>query len=62
MPQRGNPVSDNQRRPVPHDLLEASLNFMLRLHINRARSIVQHENPRVRQQRSGNRDPLLLTA
>src|SRR5438093_951961 len=56
------PVGDCDRRPAFGEPVERLLHEPLRLGVERARRLVEHEDWRIAQDRARDRDPLLLTA
>ncbi|MNW68073.1 hypothetical protein D3C74_467660 [compost metagenome] len=55
-------MGNNQRSPPAHNLLEPGLDLMLCLHIDGTGCIIENQNPRILQERSGNGNTLLLAA
>lgn len=53
-------MRNDEARPPRQHLLNRVLNQLFRLRINRGRGLVQHENRRVRQNRAGKGNQLLL--
>ncbi|MNY68126.1 hypothetical protein D3C86_2058370 [compost metagenome] len=62
MTQRGDTMRNNEGRTTRHQLSEACLNLVLRLHVDGACRIVENKNARVFDQCSRNGDALLLSA
>ena len=59
---RGQPVGDDQRRAALHHLAQRQLDPGLGVRVDRRGGVVQDQDPRVHQQRAGDRDPLALAA
>ena len=60
--ERGEPVGDRDRRPPADQNGERLLDALLRLGVDVARRLVEHEHPRIVEQRPRDREPLLLAA
>ncbi len=60
--QRAQPMGDGDRRAPLDQVVQRLLDLALRLGIDRAGGLVQDQDPRVDQQRAGDRDPLPLAA
>ena len=61
-PQRGQPVGDRDRRPPGDEPVDRRLNDRFGLGIDARRGLVEDQDPRVYQQRPGDREPLPLAA
>ena len=61
-PDRGQPVRDDERRAVHHQVRERLLHEQLRFGVERGGRLVEDQNRRVLQQRARDRDPLALAA
>ena len=59
---RAQPMRDHQGRPAHHQALERLLNELLRGDIEGACRLVEHQHTWVLQERTRNRNPLLLPA
>src|SRR5581483_8989922 len=59
---RREPVRDRDRGPPGREPVERLLHLALRLGVERARRLVEHEDRRIAQDRACDRDPLLLAA
>ena len=55
-------VGDDERRPAGHHLAQRDLDLLLGRRVDRRRRVVEDEDPRVGEQRAGDRDPLALAA
>src|SRR5579859_4173734 len=61
-PDRRQPVRNHKRSPPAHQVPQPFLNQRLRFRIQARRSLIQNQNPRVRQNRPRDRHALLLPA
>ena len=61
-PQRRTPVSDEDRGAVGHEVAQRVVDRLLGRGIDRRRGVVEHEDPRIGEDRSGQRDALALAA
>src|SRR5712691_894078 len=61
-PHRGEPVGDDEYGAALGDLLHVLLDYSLALVVERARGLVEDQDPGVGEQRPGDRYPLLLAA
>ena len=55
-------MGDHDRGAAPHEVFQGLLDELLAFAVERARSLVEHEDGRVGQDGAGNRDALALTA
>ena len=56
------PVGDYKSRPVLHQPAKRSSNFRLGFCVNGGGRIIQNQDPRILQERAGDRKPLFLAA
>ena len=54
------PVGDDQRGAPAHERAQRAVDLELALRVDRAGRVVEHEDPRVDEQRAGDRDALAL--
>ena len=62
LPQRAQPVGDDQRRASLHGPLHRFQDFVLGVRIDRGGRIIEQENRRIEEHRPGDRQPLPLPA
>ena len=60
--ERGEPMGDRDRRPAADEDGERLLDALLRLGVDVARRLVEHEHPGIVEERPRDREPLLLAA